>query len=81
MTLLYIDIHWLQEINNVKTGLDTEIQTLVRTVQTLTGSVKHSQAKERALERKIQLQDHCIQELEKDCEKMRSCNQQVKYWI
>ena len=65
------------EINLAKDALEAQIETLSSTVQGLNSSVNITQARERALERKIQLQDHSMHELERDCEKMRSYNLQV----
>ena len=65
------------EINIAKEALEAQIETLSKTVQGLNSSVSSTHAKERALERKIQLQDHSLRELERDCEKMRSYNLQV----
>ena len=65
------------EINVARSALESEIETLAKTVQGLNSSVKHSLAKERALERRVGLQDQSLRELERDCEKMRSYNLQV----
>ena len=65
------------EINVARSALESEIETLAKTVQGLNSSVKHSLAKERALERRLGLQDQSLRELERDCEKMRSYNLQV----
>ena len=42
-----------------------------------TDSASQSSKKERALERKIKLQDNMIKELERDCEKLQNYNLQV----
>ena len=65
------------EINLARDALEAQIETLSKTMQGLNSSVNSTQARERALERKIQLQDHSMHELERDCEKMRSYNLQV----
>ena len=69
------------EINIAKEALEAQIETLSKTVQGLNSSVSSTHAKERALERKIQLQDHSLHELERDCEKMRSYNLQVRSFL
>jgi len=65
------------EVNAAKKSLESEIETISKTVETLTCNVEHSSAREKALERKLQLQDHSLLELEKDCEKLRTNNLQV----
>ena len=65
------------EVNAAKKSLESEIETISKSVETLTCNVEHSSAREKALERKLQLQDHSLLELEKDCEKLRTNNLQV----
>ena len=65
------------EVNSARQSLESEIETLQKSVQSLKTNVDHSSAKEKALERKLQLQDHSLLELEKDCEKLRTSNLQV----
>ena len=60
-----------------KTGLDDEISAVMKTIETLSSSVRHSSTKEAGLERKVKLQDNMIRELEKDCEKLQNYNLQV----
>ena len=71
----------IRELHSARASLETELESVARTVQSLGSSAQHSAAKEAALERRLQLQDSSLQELERDCEKMRSCNLQVDTYL
>ena len=67
----------IMELHLAKSGLDDEISAVMKTMESLTSSVSHSSSKEKALARKIKLQDNMIRELEKDCEKLQNYNLQA----